>query len=129
MSVAEAPRRSHHRKPAPVPADELPEGALGTCCRCRRDDRSVLNVITLELRCAIPGHGWGCLQCRLPSDGATAVVCDPCMRAILRSKLSVGEELGEVCRGYPATEGREPYRGALARGPHAHDLALHRGER
>jgi hypothetical protein len=27
------------------------------------------------------GTGWGCFQCGLPMDGATAVLCDDCLEA------------------------------------------------
>src|SRR5438105_4608012 len=51
--------------------------SLGPCCVCNGTD-GVLNLIMLDRRAAISGHGWGCLICDLPFDGAYAVMCDPC---------------------------------------------------
>lgn len=71
---------------------------LGPCCVCERDVEDVVNLMLLPRRAPIAGHGWGCVVCNLPHDGAIAVLCTAC----------VGLELRFVCRGYPTTEGRMP---------------------
>ena len=64
--------------------------------------QGVHNLIMLDRRCEIPGHGWGCVVCGLPADGAYAVLCDPC-REIWQADHS---QMLFACRGYPASEGR-----------------------
>jgi hypothetical protein len=90
---------------------------LGPCCVCE-GTRHVRNIFCLAHKSPIPGHGWGCVVCGLPSDGATAVVCDDCLQG-----GDVGPRLRFACRGYPGTEGRVPL-GEL-RGTHEHDRTRH----
>lgn len=74
---------------------------LGPCCMCDGTE-SVNNVIMLSRRGAVPGHGWGCVVCSLPMDGAYAVLCDTCL-----PKWQADNSLLTVaCRGYPGKEGR-----------------------
>ena len=73
---------------------------LGPCCMCEGLE-GVKNIITLSRRSAVPGHGWGCLVCDLPSDGAYAVLCDDCTSRWQEEP----ERLKTACRGYPS-EGR-----------------------
>jgi hypothetical protein len=87
--------------PADDPGDAGDAPDLGPCCLCGRAD-GVRNMIMLDRRCAVPGHGWGCVVCGLPNDGASAVVCDPCLDR-WRADNSI---LMTACRGYPATDGR-----------------------
>lgn len=99
--------------------DDLPN--LGPCCMC--EGPSACNLIMLSRHCAVPGHGWGCLECGLPLDGAYAVSCEAC---IIRwqqdnSLLTVG------CRGWPG-EGRIPI-AELPPGVFDHDLSRHADER
>ena len=70
---------------------------VGACCACGRSDREVRNIIALAFRAPVPGTGWGCVVCGLPSDGAIAVVCDQC--------LELDAPIVEVCNGY-ATNGK-----------------------
>ena len=64
------------------------------------------------------GHGWGCVVCRLPMDGASAVLCGDCLDdyAAGRAKLRL------ACSGYPATDGRVPVKSLIE--PHAHDMTV-----
>ena len=78
----------------------------------------VRNIVMMDRKAPIPGHGWGCVVCGLPSDGAIYVACDGCLEAN-RNPIY-------ACRGYPETEGRI-YVGDL-RGEHEHDLAIHETE-
>lgn len=78
---------------------------VGSCCMCLKSESpTVRNFITVEKLAPVPGTGWGCAVCRLPSDGAVAVVCDECL-----PKLQAGEELKEVILGFPAYRERFPY--------------------
>lgn len=78
------------------------EMLLGPCCICEEADG--VNIICLGRRSPTPGRGWGCTQCKLPADGATAVVCDGCM-----PQLAAGAgKLRFVCTGYPGSDGRTP---------------------
>jgi hypothetical protein len=95
------------------PPDAHADHDLGPCCVCETTT-DVHNVLMLRAKAPIAGHGWGCVVCDLPSDGAVAVVCDAC----------VGQPLKFACRGYPASDGRIPI-GELT-GTHEHDLARHR---
>lgn len=90
---------------------------LGPCCCCGTS-RGVRNIVMLDRKSPIPGHGWGCVVCELAPDGASYVCCDACCEAN-RSPVY-------ACRGYPGTDGRV-YVGEL-RGEHHHDEARHAAE-
>lgn len=81
-------------------ADQI---TLGKCCVCEKAGPSVRNIVMLNLRLP-PSHrsrigGWGCFQCGLPMEGATAVLCDQCLENYTRdpaahpinARLAVGE--------------------------------------
>ena len=87
---------------------------LGPCCSCQKNPATVL--LTLPKRAPIAGHGWGCVVCGLPEDGASAVLCSLCFEA--------GQEPLFACRGYPATEGRILI-GELSAEPFEHDKDQH----
>lgn len=70
---------------------------LGPCCVCETTI-NVRNILMLSQKSPMPGKGWGCFQCGLPSDGASAVVCDDCLEKPLKF----------ACRGYPGVDGRIP---------------------
>lgn len=89
---------------------------LGTCCVCGTD-QGVVNVMMLNQRGPMPGYGWGCVVCGLPSDGAIAVVCDQC----------VGQPIKFVCRGYPGENDRVPVH-QLPVEAFDHDEAKHRAD-
>lgn len=73
---------------------------VGPCCACGKM-RALRNILTLPRRGA-PGHGWGCVICKLPADGAVAALCDDC--------FDLGIKLKFVCAGYA----KDPARIALA---------------
>jgi hypothetical protein len=79
-----------------------------------------VNIIMLPRRAPIKGHGWGCMQCGLPADGASAVVCNACME-LYEEKPDL---LAYCCRGYPKTEGRIAI-ADLPEGEFDHDKAKH----
>jgi hypothetical protein len=82
-------------------ADSL---SLGPCCGCERDTGPARNIVMLRFRNKMPGHGWGCFVCHLPTDGAAAVLCDDCA-----DRMERGEDVIRfACRGYPSDEGRAP---------------------
>jgi hypothetical protein len=78
--------------------------AFGPCCCCETEGPTVRNVLSLHQRSPIAGRGWGCFVCRLPADGAVAVVCDTCLEAM----ASGNAVLVTACRGYPGADGRVP---------------------
>src|SRR6185312_10303887 len=87
-------------EPQPL-ADDIRD--LGTCCICGSSD-DVIAIVTLPVKSEVPGHGWGCVVCNLPSDGASAVLCATCTQAWIREQV----QIKFACRGYPATDGRVP---------------------
>lgn len=93
---------------------------LGPCCICEKTGKTVRNIILLEKKCTIPGHGWGCVICDLSSDGASAVLCGDCMKLYESGEAAIKF----ACRGYPATDGRISV-GELP-GDHKHDMEKHR---
>jgi len=87
---------------------------LGPCCICEAET-GARTIVMLPVKGVIPGHGWGCVLCKLPMDGASAVVCDECA-----GDLESGtKQLRFACRGYPATDGRVPIETLTV--PHEHD--------
>lgn len=99
------------------PENDAPD--LGPCCRCETR-AGVRNIVMLDRRCAVPGHGWGCVVCGLPPDGASAVLCDDCLAKWQddESRLTI------ACRGYPGEDGRIAI-AELPAGRFAHDMARH----
>ena len=73
---------------------------LGPCCCCEKIRPDVRNIMMLHKRAPIPGRGWGCLVCGLPSDGAVYVCCDECLEKKRKPKFA--------CRGYPKSDRRIP---------------------
>lgn len=88
---------------------------LGPCCVCEKEGHDVRNIIMLPFEGPIPGRGWGCFQCNLPANGASAVVCDDC--------LDRTDEIKFVNNGYPK-DGRIPI-DQLERKPFDHDMKYH----
>lgn len=99
----------------------MPDHNLGTCCGCRVAGEQVRNIFMLDKKCPVPGHGWGCVQCGLPSDGCCVVLCDACYFRVEMEGLDA--VCVDACRGYPATDGRMPYADLV--GHHDHDLSKH----
>jgi hypothetical protein len=97
---------------------------LGPCCCCgRAQDGTVRTLVMLTFRAPAGYVGWGCLVCRLPSEGASAVVCDACMEQY--RNVDLRERLKWIQGGhYAADRIRVPLEG-FARVPHDHDLNKH----
>lgn len=94
---------------------------LGACCGCETTE-GVRNIMCLEKKAVIAGHGWECFQCGLPSDGAVAVLCDECLE-----KYQANENFLKIaCRGYPAIDGRIEIEKLT--GGHGHDMSKHSEE-
>lgn len=74
---------------------------LGACCEC--GERDCHNVMMLDFKAPIPGTGWGCVVCKLPQDGAVAVLCNSCMETVNRENRTPRL----VCVGYPYKNVRE----------------------
>lgn len=99
--------------------DEAAVIDLGACCACRTRGPTVRNVMMLDKPAPVPGTGWGCFVCGLPSDGAIAVVCDACLQA--------ERPILDVCFGYAAADERVSI--ATVPGLFEHNLAMHADER
>lgn len=91
--------------------------SLGSCCMCR-SHRHVRTIVMLPVKAVVRGHGWGCVICRLPCDGAYAVLCDDCIPLYRDSR----DVLRFACLGWAGTEGRVPI--AELTEPHEHDLSV-----
>jgi hypothetical protein len=102
--------------------DENGGPSLGPCCICETTE-GVINIIMLDRRCVVPGHGWGCMVCGLPADGASAVLCDHCLERYQREPGA----LLFACRGYPASDGRIPI-AELPEDIFNHDAVKHAAE-
>jgi hypothetical protein len=87
---------------------------LGTCCICE-GERGITTIIMLPFKNQVPGHGWGCFACHLPTDGASAVLCDACADEYVAGRAN----LKFACRGYPAEDGRVAFDALTIR--HEHD--------
>lgn len=98
---------------------ELPD--MGPCCICGSVD-DVRNVIMLPRPAPVPGTGWGCVVCDLPSDGAVAVICDDCIGPWQRGEMKICQ----VCYGYPGNGQRVDI--AEVEGHFEHDLSKHSDE-
>jgi hypothetical protein len=66
---------------------------------------------------AVPGTGWGCVQCGLPMDGASYLACDVCIEA--------NREPRHAILGYLSDRKREPIENVYARQKHEHDMQKH----
>lgn len=95
---------------------------LGPCCICETYS-GVTVILMLNKRAPIPGHGWGCAICGLPSDGAVAVFCDSCFEFI-----EAGASPVFACRGYPGSDGRIPF-AELSKEHFDHKKVDHNGAR
>lgn len=98
------------------------ETNLGRCCACR-GTANVRTMVAIERLCPTPGKGWGCFTCDLPSNGAMAVLCGPCVEGYAAGTVTIRE----VCTGYPATDGRTPIE-ELSAEVFDHDMSKHREE-
>lgn len=87
---------------------------VGQCCSCEGVD-GVRNIIMLNALAPVPGTGWGCVVCHLPSNGAMAVLCDRCIDLKMPIIWAV--------TGYLPGKQRIP-RSELV-GKHEHDLSFH----
>lgn len=95
----------------------------GKCCGCEKVTLLV-GIEFLPLRAPVPGTGWGCVVCDLPSDGAIAVFCGVCCDARDRGAFLPTRF---ACVGSINTGGRVP---VADLGPDLfyHDLSRHPAE-
>lgn len=98
--------------------DDLPAEDYGPCCACGKPNYPQ-NFLMLPHKAPIPGTGWGCVVCNLPSDGALAVVCDDCLHR--------QSDFKTVILGYPNNNGRTSYSSVSSTKFH-HTMELHERE-
>lgn len=87
---------------------------LGRCCHCGTVDH-VVNILCLHVKAPVPGSGWGCAVCGVPSNGAVAVLCNSCT-------LQNNPPLF-ACFGSPTDGERVSVRELST--PFVHDLSFH----
>lgn len=92
---------------------------LGQCCVCEKEGPDVRNIIMLPFEGPVPRQGWGCLQCNLPPNGASAVLCDDCLDHYQEGTAIIKF----VLNGYPKN-GRFPI-DQLEKTPFDHDMKFH----
>lgn len=103
---------------SPLTEEDI-EFDLGPCCVCEKEGEDVRNFIMMDFEGPIPGKGWGCLQCKLPPNGAVAVICDNCFD-LYKEDPSI---IKFVCNGSPK-DGRIPI-DQLEKKPFDHDMRYH----
>ncbi|MCL6578010.1 MAG: hypothetical protein K6T73_01305 [Candidatus Bathyarchaeota archaeon] len=94
---------------------------IGSCCACGKEDKTVRNLIMLNLKGHVSGAGWGCFVCGLPPDGAIAVICDECVERNVKT-----DEIKWVIKGYALEKGMG-LRTELTE-PFGHDMTKHQKE-
>lgn len=90
---------------------------LGPCCACGQEGPEVRNLVALHRPAPVPGTGWGCVVCGLPSDGALVAVCDACLESKAPYRYAI--------YGMVADKGRILF-GELADGYIDHNYDAHR---
>lgn len=93
--------------------------SLGPCCNCGIASPCVRTIVMLDFRAPVPGTGWGCVVCSLPSDGAIAVLCDRCAAEVEQRKAP----LQSICAGFACESVRVPYPDNVT--PFQHRLEAH----
>lgn len=97
---------------------------LGTCCACGREptgENPVRTIVVLDYK--MPqgfGSGWGCFQCGLAAEGASAMICDDCAALIASDKA----EVRWIATGVTNKRGRLAV-DAFPHLPHVHDMTRH----
>ena len=84
----------------------------GQCCCCGAEPATIIYLLDGEA--PERGKGWGCRLCKLPFDGAYAVVCDKCDAAVTMGY----DALRFVVHGPLKDGGRAPIN--QVRGSHSH---------
>ena len=95
-----------------------PKIEYGLCCNCYVNRAT--GVCFINRRSPTPGKGWGCYVCKLPPDGAMAVLCDECAEGLAKRE----GEPRYICTGDPAEPDRTPFFD-LSPEPFEHDLSMH----
>jgi hypothetical protein len=89
------------------------------CCICDEMKTPCRQFAMMPVKGPRPDHGWGCVVCHLPNDGAIAVVCDECANDPDKGY----EDIRFICDGYGDNPGRLPI--AEFTTPHEHDNRFH----
>ncbi|HEV1994920.1 MAG TPA: hypothetical protein VGR03_11355 [Candidatus Acidoferrum sp.] len=109
------------------PSDNGHDVNLGNCCVCHRARARV--IVMLTYKCLKPGTGWGCVQCGLACDGASAIICERCAKTLEQPGSSpIAEKLHFAMLGYAGERRREPIENVWKRERHEHDVSKHADE-
>lgn len=93
---------------------------LGACCACQQPiTTGSQTIVMFNLETPYSGTGWGCFQCGLPSNGASAVLCDSCTRGYAKGTV----EIKEYIAGRPTEKKRGPI--AELTKTFAHNMQFH----
>lgn len=111
--------------------EDLPD--LGVCCCCglsSKEGAHVRNILSLHKLAPVPGTGWGCFKCGIPSDGAQAVLCDNCIEGLGKDKPQPEHKfpctVRWACKGYLATG--ERVKESELTGEFNHRMGFHQDE-
>ena len=86
------------------------------CCICMQTKPYVRTGVECLFAGPVPGLGWGCDICRLPNNGAIALLCDHCLES--------GKAPLAVCGSYPWAADRVLMQ-EMKLVPFRHDPAIH----
>ena len=100
---------------------------LGPCCICERSDETVRNILMLHKQSPY-GRGWGCVVCGLPAEGASAVVCDACIKRTKGHDIERKLRFFMVPDGDSYVTGRAPIAELDNQPAWEHDHAKHRAD-
>lgn len=91
------------------------------CCACGEIKTPCRTLVTIARKSPTPGKGWGCVVCKLPFDGALAVICDPCAGELGKDDPTI--ELRWALAGGVDNDERIPL--DKLDGTHGHDARYH----
>jgi hypothetical protein len=90
---------------------------LGPCHCCGQTGPLVRNFMLRDFEAPVPGTGWGCAICDLPSNGAISVLCDACSRPPVCNPIA--------CFNGPPRNAERVAVVPMARVPFGHDQMMH----
>lgn len=98
----------------------MDQDVISKCCGCNQI-KVTNDVLMLDFKGPSPGKGWGCMVCNLPNDGAIAVLCEDCFKAVESHTM----EIQTIVTGYIQDNQRQPLPPEDQRQPWQHDMEKH----